>query len=287
MRRSLIGFCIFLAAVSAFVTSSMSAEDSGATGAAVVAKTVENSGAPANRQPAEEVAELPDAPVPMGQSSSVVVNGAEGTPVQHQDPQTKRILGIFPNFRAVSVDAKLPPQTVKEKFVTASEDSFDYSALVLPALLAGYGQLENQTPEFHQGAAAYGRYFWHTFTDQTIENYMVEFIVPTVTREDTRYYTLGRGGFFKRSGYALSRVVVTRTDSDTRSFNYSEVVGAGAAAAISNSYYPAADRDASNTLTRWATNVGIDAGTFVIREFWPDVNHYLFHGDSTMQVPPK
>ena len=233
---------------------------------------------------AQEIAaaELPDAPVP--QSSSVVVNGAENTPVEHEDPQTKRILGIFPNFRAVSVDAKLPPETVKDKFVTASEDSFDYSALVLPALLAGYGQAENQTPEFHQGAAGYGRYFWHVFTDQTIENYMVEFVVPTATHEDTRYYTLGRGGFLKRTGYALSRAVVTRTDSNTSSFNYSEVLGAGAAAAISNSYYPSAERTASNTLDRWATNVGIDAGTFVIREFWPDVNHYLFHGNTTMQT---
>ena len=59
-------------------------------------------------------------------------------------------------------------------------------------------------PEFHQGAVGYGRYFWHSAVDQTSENYMVEFIMPVVTREDTRFYTLGRGGFVKRTGYALA-----------------------------------------------------------------------------------
>jgi hypothetical protein len=95
------------------------------------------------------------------------------------------------------------------------------------------------TPEFHQGAAGYGRYFWHSWVDQSSENYAVEFVVPTLTHEDIRYYTLGKGGFFKRTGYALSRAVVTRSDSGTATFNIGEVVGAGAAAGISNLYYPA------------------------------------------------
>lgn len=228
--------------------------------------------------------ELPEAPEP--QSSSVVVNGAQNPPVEeHQDPQTKRILGIFPNFRAVSAATQLPPQSVHEKFVTTTEDSFDYSAFVLPLMLSGYGEGTNQYPEFGQGAAGFARYFWHTYTDQTIENYMVEFVLPVATHEDTRYYTLGHGGFIKRTGYAVSRAFITRTDNNHRTFNTSEVLGAGIAAAISNAYYPAQERTAGNTIDRWGTSVGIDAGTFVIREFWPDVNHWLFHGKSTKQAP--
>lgn len=229
---------------------------------------------------------LPEAPgAAAGQSSSIVANAADTTPADHEDGQTKRILGIFPNFRSVSSSVHLPPQTVKDKFVTASQDSFDYSALVLPAALAGIGQAQNSTPEFHQEFSGFGRYFWHTFTDQTIENYMVEFIVPTVTHEDTRFYTLGHGGFVKRAGYALGRVVVTRNDAGNRTFNVGEVVGAGAAAGISNFYYPRSERTVSNTISRWGVNVGIDAGTFVIREFWPDVNHYLFHPKSAKTEP--
>ena len=104
-------------------------------------------------------------------------------------PQTKRILGIIPNFRAISTDVKLPPQSVKDKFMDATQDSFDYSSIVLPGLLAAYSMGTDATPEFHQGAAGYARYFWHAAVDQTSENYMVEFVVPSITHEDTRYYT--------------------------------------------------------------------------------------------------
>ena len=109
---------------------------------------------------------LPDAPVPQNASE------------QARAPQTKRILGIIPNFRAISTDEKLPAQSVKEKFLTCTEDSFDYSAIFVPAMLAGYGLGTNATPEFGQGAAGYGTYFWHSAVDQTVENYMVEFVVP-------------------------------------------------------------------------------------------------------------
>jgi hypothetical protein len=200
---------------------------------------------------------------------------------ESQSQQTKRILGIIPNFRAVSTDVKLPPQSVKDKFVTATEDSFDYSSVFIPAVLAGYDLAIRATPEFHEGAAGYGRYFWHSAVDQTSENYMVEFVVPSLTHEDTRYYTLGRGGFFKRAGYALSRAVITRSDSGTETFNLSEVVGAGASSGLSNLYYPSSERSLSSTGTEWGLDIAIDAASFCAKEFWPDVNHRLFHNKNT------
>jgi len=223
-----------------------------------------------------------DAPAPAPQSSTPGAHAAQNQPAQSAQAdttgqQTKRILGILPNFRAVSADAKLPPETVKEKFMDATEDSFDYSSVFIPAALAGYNMHERTTPQFHEGAAGYARYFWHSAVDQTSENYMVEFILPTFTREDSRYYTLGHGGFLKRTGYALSRAVITRTNSGTDSFNISEVLGAGASAGISNLYYPSASRSVGNTVSQWAEDVGIDAASFWAREFWPDINRRIFH----------
>jgi hypothetical protein len=203
---------------------------------------------------------------------------AAAPPPEHQDPQTKRILGIIPNFRAVSANVTLPPQSVKEKFITASQDSFDYSSIVLPAVLAGFNQARNNTPEFRQGGVGYGRYLWHSVVDQTSENYFVEFIVPAIAHEDTRFYTLGHGGFKKRAVYSLSRIVITRDDAGKEVFNTGEILGAGMAAALSNAYYPAPERTFGNTAQQWGTSIGIDAFTFVFKEFWPDINHKLFHG---------
>ena len=211
-------------------------------------------------------------------SSAPAPQPAQSAPTEQSGQQTKRILGIIPNFRAVSADQKLPPETTKEKFISATEDSFDYSAIFVPSAIAGWNMYQRATPQFHQGAVGYGRYFWHSAVDQTSENYMVEFIFPTLTREDSRYYTLGHGGFFKRTGYALSRAVVTRSNSGTEVFNISEVFGAGAASGLSNLYYPSASRSVGNTGSQWAMDVGIDAGTFWFREFWPDLNRHIFHG---------
>jgi hypothetical protein len=212
-----------------------------------------------------------------------------GAPTSDQDAeegrQTKRILGIIPNFRAVSVDTHLPPQTPKEKFVGFAKDSFDYSSFIWIAALAGVSQAKNSTPEFHQGAAGFGRYYWHSYVDQTDENLWVEFLLPVATHQDPRYYTLGRrtvnahNGPLKRAGYAVGRLFVTRTDSGGNTFNVSEVGGAGAAAAISNAYYPSRERTWTKTYQRWFLNVSLDGLTNVFREFWPDINHAIFHGN--------
>lgn len=215
------------------------------------------------------LADLPDSPDQQAPTTA--------SPDSDEPQQTKRILGIVPNFRAVSSSEILPAQSVKEKFITATQDSFDYSAILIPAAVAAYDLGTNQTPEFGTGGTGYGRYFWHAALDQTSENYFVEFIVPAVTHQDTRFYTMRDGNFWKKTGYALSRVVVTRNDKANQTFNTSEVLGSGMSAALSNAYYPSSTRTFSNTARNWGLDIGIDALSFVFREFWPDINHALKH----------
>ncbi len=234
---------------------------------------------------------LPDAPsavvAALDSSSSlsaVAPQAAAADPQQateHEDKQQKRIFGIIPNFKSVSAGTKLPQQTVKDKFITASQDSFDYSSFTLAAAVSLESYATNATPEFHTGGAAFGRYFWHTYLDEVSENYLVEFIVPAITHEDTRYYSLGKGGFTKRATYSLSRAFITQTDSGKKTFNLSEIVGAGASAGISNYYYPRPERTLDNTLSKWAVNVGIDVASFFFREFYPDIYHAMFHQKPT------
>ncbi len=210
---------------------------------------------------------LPDAPDAQTQQTQQSMEGK----------QTKRILGVIPNFRSVSADQKLPPQSPKEKFVTATQDSFDYSAFIFAGALAGISMAQNSYPEFRTGAVGYGRYYWHTFADQAVENYMVEAIFPSALKQDSRYYTLGHGGFVKRTAYSFSRVLITRTDSGSQTFNASEVIGAGAASGVSSLYYPGRERTWTKVGQHWLTNVGLDGMTFIFKEFWPDINNAIFH----------
>jgi hypothetical protein len=236
--------------------------------------------------PAENVA-VPDTPVPAIAEDQKPAQAADVPQANDQangeGQQSSRILFIIPNFRAVSVDAKLPKLKPWEKFKLAASDSFDYSSFIYVGMLAGVSEAENSTPEFRQGAAGYGRYYWHSFADNSDGNFFTEAIVPSITHEDPRYYTLGRGGFFKRTYYSVGRLFVTRTDSDGRTFNFSEIIGNGAAAGISNFYYPSQERTWTKTGQRWELQIGLDGASNVLKEFWPDIAHGLFH---QAKVPP-
>jgi hypothetical protein len=223
---------------------------------------------------------LPDAPGTPWQNdqhSSASSDTRDNATDVKKAKQTKRILYIVPNFRAVSADQQLPPQTVKDKFTTAALDSVDYSSFIFVAIQAGIAEARNSTPEFQQGWPGYGRYYWHTYADYVNENLWVEFLLPAALHQDSRYYTLGHGGFAKRLAYSVSRVAVTRTDSGHETFNASEIVGAGAAAGVSSLYYPSQERTFSKTYQLWFTSIAIDAGSSLFKEFWPDINNKIFH----------
>jgi len=224
---------------------------------------------------------LPDAPQASQSSIQAPLPGQDKNPAQpgptHEGKQTKRILGIIPNFRSVSVDEKLPPIAIHDKFKLMLEDSFDYSSFLYVGILSGIGQAENSYPEFHHGAPAYARYYWHSFADTLDGNLMTEFVFPTATREDPRYYTLGRGGFVRRTVYSFGRLVITRTDHGKETFNVSEIVGNGAASGIDGLYYPSQERTWTKTGQRWVAQVGLDGFANIIKEFWPDINSKLFH----------
>jgi hypothetical protein len=215
---------------------------------------------------------VPDAPTP-----SVTPEQANN-PNDQFGKQPKRILGIVPNYRAVSANMQLPPLNFKGKLWLATQDTFDYSDFIFVGGLAGIDMAGKSQRTFGQGAEGFGKYYWHVFVDGAIENYMTEAVVPLATKEDPRYYTIGKGGFFKRTGYAVTRLFITRTNSGKSTFNLSELVGAGAAAGISNAYYPAQNNQWVKTYQRWGTQVGLDGAFNVLKEFWPDVNQAIFHG---------
>jgi hypothetical protein len=191
--------------------------------------------------------------------------------------QTKRILGIMPNFRSVSADMQLPPQTAAQKFIAAGHDTFDYSSFFIAGIQAGFAMNGDSYPEFHQGLKGYGRYYWHTLADTIDENFMVGGIGPVVFHQDNRFYTLGHGGFRKRTVYALSRVLISRTDDGNPTFNYAEIIGSGAASGVSSLYYPTRYRTWTKVGQKWLTSDIIDGANFMLKEFWPDINKAIFH----------
>ena len=197
-----------------------------------------------------------------------------------------RLFFALPNFLSVENAGKIPPLTTKQKFAVVTRSSFDYIQIPWYAFLAGVSQAENSEPGYGQGAAGYGKRFGSAAADGTIENYLTSAVLPSVFRQDPRFYQLGKGGFWHRAFYAMSRTVVTRSDSGSNQFNVSEVFGSAIAASISTySYHPHADKTLSNTASVWGSQIAYDTATIVLKEFWPDIRRKLTHKNSTPVAP--
>lgn len=198
------------------------------------------------------------------------------TPEKTGSTSNDRLFFALPNFLTLENGGNVPPLTVGQKFKVVARGSFDYIQIPWYAALAGISQAQNSEPGYGQGAEGYGKRFGSAFADGTIENFMTQAILPSLLHQDPRFFQESQGGFWHRTGYAVSRIVVTRSDSGHQQFNFSEVFGSAAAASISTySYHPSADRTLSNTASVWGTQVGYDTITIVVKEFWPDIRRKL------------
>jgi hypothetical protein len=195
---------------------------------------------------------------------------------KNEGTSNDRLFYALPNFLTLENTGHVPPLTTGEKFKVVTRGSFDYIQIPWYAFLSGVSQAQNSEPGYGQGAAGYGKRFGASFADGTIENFMTGAILPSLLRQDPRFFQSGQGGFWRRTGYAISRTFVTRTDSGHQQFNFSEVFGSAASAAISTySYHPRDDRTLSNTASVWGTQVGYDTITIVVKEFWPDIRRKM------------
>jgi hypothetical protein len=184
-----------------------------------------------------------------------------------------RLFYALPNFQTVDTTEQLPPLSIGEKFKLQARSQFDYFEIPWYGILAGLSQARNTSAGYGQGAAGYGKRYASEWGDGTIENFMVAAVFPSALRQDPRYYVLGEGSFWHRAGYAISRIVVTRSDSGGTQFNASQIFGSAAAAGLSTySYHPRDERNLGNAASVWGTQIGLDTFTQGIKEFWPDIH---------------
>lgn len=245
---------------------------------------------------------LPEAPLPQGSSSSAAQNqqnqnpgswtapdpnqkarearaGVPATqkPTPRPQPQPKRILGLMPNYRAVSAGVLPPPPTSREAFVVATQQSFDYSGFVFVGITSLLAEGTEAHPSLGKGVPGFWAYSWRGFLDKTDGNYWVIWLMPSVTHEDERYYAKGEGPILGRSIYAATRIFITPNYHGKNTFNASEILGRGISQAIALAYYPSADRNIGPFMQKYGYALGRDALTNVFREVWPDIAAHLHH----------
>jgi len=201
-------------------------------------------------------------------------DSVDSTPAANSPPS--RVLGVLPNYRSGEESDPFTPLSVRRKFYIGYKDSTDYPIFFVAGALAALGQMTDQHSEFGQGLKGYGKRLGGSVADQLVGNFLTESVMPSLLREDPRYFRRGRGSVLSRTGYAASRVLVARNDHGNWTFNAAEVSGNAIGAVIGNAYYPG-ERHLEDNVQRFYSQMATDAFSQILKEFWPDIKRKYFN----------
>lgn len=186
---------------------------------------------------------------------------------QVRDEEKQRVMGFIPNFY-VSYVSDAAPLTTKQKFRLAWKTSVDPVSFGLVAVIAGVEQAQDDFSGYGQGAEGYGKRFGASYANFVSGTFIGSAILPSLLKQDPRYFYKGSGSRRSRILYAMANAVICKGDNGRWQPNYSSVLGNLAAGGISNLYYPEKDRgDAGLTLENGAIGIGATAAANLIQEF--------------------
>lgn len=181
--------------------------------------------------------------------------------------ENQRVLGVFPNFY-VSYVRDSAPFSAGQKFRLALRTSVDPISIAIPGVIAGVEQSQNGFSGYGQGAAGYAKRFGASSADSAIGITITDAILPSLLRQDPRYFYKGTGSIRSRALYAVATAFICKGDNGHWQPNYSNVLGNLATASLSNLYYPSTDRHGVGlTVDNWLIGTASGAAGTLFQEF--------------------
>jgi hypothetical protein len=196
----------------------------------------------------------------------VTPSQTEVAEVQLKDQEKQRVLAFIPNFY-VSYIPNAVPLTSKQKFELAWKTTLDPITFGVTAAAAGIEQADDQYGGYGQGAQGYGKRYGAAYADLVAGTFIGSAILPSLLKQDPRYFYKGTGTTRSRLLYAIANAVICKGDNRHWQANYSNIFGNLAAGGMSNLYYPANDRGAGATFESAAIGIGATAAANVLQEF--------------------
>jgi hypothetical protein len=202
-------------------------------------------------------------------TTDVQVNASteEIAEAQLKEEEQQRIFGAIPNFYVV-YESNPAPLTKRQKFRLAWRTSIDPFTFLITGAFAGVEQASNTFGGYGQGTEGYAKRYGAAYADSFIDTMIGSAILPSLLKQDPRYYYKGTGTTRSRVLYAIANSVICKGDNGHWQFNYSGILGGVAAGGISNLYYPSADRNGiSLTLENTAFGIAGSAVQNIFQEF--------------------
>ncbi len=205
----------------------------------------------------------------------VVAPQVEIAEAEIKEQEAQRVLGFLPNFY-VSYVPNAAPLTPKQKFELAWKTTIDPVTFALTAVSAGISQAQNQPSAWGQGADGYGKRYGAAYADMAVDTLIGNAILPSLLKQDPRYFYKGTGSTRARMLYAIANSVICKGDNRRWQANYSGILGSLATGGISNLYYPQKDRGAGLVFQNTAIGIGATAAAnlfqeFLVRKFTPNL----------------
>ena len=187
--------------------------------------------------------------------------------VQIKEQEKQRVLGVIPNFY-VSYEPNSAPLTAKHKFELAWKSASDPATLLGVGVLAGIGQAGDRWGAYGQGAQGYGKRYGATYADVFAATFIGGAVMPTLLKQDPRYFYKGTGSKRSRILYAVASSVKCKGDNGHWQPNYSNIIGSFAGAGLQALYLPANDRRGSGFVVSSALiRLGETSLAGVLQEF--------------------
>ena len=185
---------------------------------------------------------------------------------QIKEQEKQRVLGFIPNFYVTYVPNAAPLNT-RQKFELAWKSTLDPVTFAITGAVAGIQQANNQFSGYGQGAQGYAKRYGASYADVVTNTFIAGAILPSLLKQDPRYFYKGTGSVRSRVFYAIANSVICKGDNGHWQANYSGILGGLAAGGISNLYYPANDRGAGLTFENAAIGIGASAAANLLQEF--------------------
>jgi hypothetical protein len=197
----------------------------------------------------------------------VGVTPVEVAQEQLREQEKQRVLGFIPNFY-VSYVPDAAPLAPKQKFELAWKSTSDPFTFVGVGAIAGLQQAADDFGEYGQGAQGYAKRFGATYANVVSGTIIGSALLPSLLKQDPRYFYKGTGGTRSRFFYALASTVICKGDNRRWQPNYSGIIGSFATGGISYLYYPANGRTATElVLQNSLIRIGESAFENVLQEF--------------------
>jgi len=186
---------------------------------------------------------------------------------QMKDQEKQRVLGVIPNFYVTYEGEDAAPLNPRQKFELAWKSTLDPITFAITAGIAGAQQATNAYKGYGQGAQGYSKRYGASYADIVTSTFIGGAILPSIMKQDPRYYYRGTGTFRSRFWYSISQTFICKGDNGRWQFCYSGVLGSLAAGGLSNAYYPDTDRGVGLTFQNFGIGLGATAGVNLLQEF--------------------